>query len=337
VPRAIQYKANSVIYFAGDQGDKIYILQSGKVTLRSLDIETNDEIIEVIETGQFFGVKSALGRYPREDDALVIRDSQVLVFTIPEFEQMAAGNSRIILKMLKVFSSQLRRIHQKVRNMLAQGRLMSTEDGLFSIAQYYLEKKHYQEALYTLNRYKKLYPQGAHYSEVVKYIPVAEQYAQKYGHGRGPAMISGSEESGNEVPPSKPIPTPEEESPEEASYYEAVNLVGQGDYTKALEHLKPIVTAGEAHPRYVSSLFEVGRCLFGLGQFEKTLKHYQGFLQNFPDFEEKGEVFFILGQSFEKLGNKEKAKEVYTRLAAMSEIDEVSIRKAKKALNSLGA
>ena len=335
MPRAIQYKANSVIYFAGDIGDKIFILQSGKVTLRSKDIETGDEIIEVIQMGQFFGVKSALGRYPREDDAMVIKDSQVLVFTVPEFEQMASGNTRIILKMLKVFSGQLRRMHQKVRNLLAQGLAMSPEDGLYSIAYYYLEKKLYKEAIYTLRRYQKLYPHGSHLDDVNKYLPLAEQYAQKYGQGRGPALLGGSKADSGGM---KLTEEPEDIStPEDEAYYAAVNLVGQGDYQQAMEKLKPIVTVGADHPRFQGALFEIGRCFFGMGQFDKAIKHFQGFLQNFPDFEEKGEALFLVGSCFEKSGDKDKAKDIFTKLSAMADADEASVKKAKKALHALGA
>lgn len=337
MPRAIQYKANSVIYFAGDVGDKVFILQSGRVVLRSRDIETGDEIIDVVQTGEFFGVKSAMGRYPREDDAMVISDSQVVAFSVPEFEQVASSNTRVVMKMLKVFSSQLRRIHQKVRNLLAEGKAMSPEDGLHSISQYYLEKKLYKEALYVLNKYKKLYPQGVHIGDINKYLPLAEQYAQQYGQGKGPGMVGvGSDTPAGGPAARKTNQAPPKETKEDQNYYNAVNLIGQGEYAKAMEQLKAIVGAGESHPYYVQGLFEVGRCLFGLNQFDKLIKHYQGFLQSHPDFEERGEVLFLVGQGYEKSGDKAKAKGVYTRIGSMSDIDDTTKRKAKKALNAMG-
>jgi CRP-like cAMP-binding protein len=72
VPRAMHYNANSVVYFTGDMGDKIFILQSGKIILKTIDIETGEELTDLIRTGEFFGVKSALGHYPREEDAIVL-------------------------------------------------------------------------------------------------------------------------------------------------------------------------------------------------------------------------------------------------------------------------
>lgn len=335
MPRAVNYKANSVIYFAGDTGDKIYILQSGRTVLRSRDIETGDELVDAVQVGEFFGVRSALGRYPREDDAMVITDSQVLVFTVPEFEQLAARNTRIVIKMLKVFSNQLRRIGQKVRNQLAEGKSMSPEDGLYSIGQYYLENKLYKQALYVLGKYKKLYPNGQHIGDVNKYLPLAEQYAQQYGQGKGPALVGAGGGGGGATKPGKAAPAAA--GPEESSYYEAVTLVGQNEFAKAMEKLKPVIAAGEASDKYPDALFEVGRCLFGLGQYDKMIKHYQGFLQSYPEFEEKGEVLFLVGQAYEKSGDKDKAKGVYTRLGTMGDVDDTTKRKAKKALTALGA
>ena len=114
MPKATQYKSSSVIYFQGDVGDKIFILKAGKVLSKTNDIETKEEINELVAPGEFFGVKSALGRYPRDETALVLSDSEVLVFTVPEFEQLVLSNTRIIMKMLKVFSNQLRTILPEV-------------------------------------------------------------------------------------------------------------------------------------------------------------------------------------------------------------------------------
>ncbi len=117
-PKSMQYKANSIIFFKGDVSDRVFLLNSGKVTLNSIDIETGEEVHDLIKTGEFFGVKSALGRYPREETAQVLGDASVMAFTVPEFEQLAMKNTRIIMKMLKVFSKQLRHVHSQVQNLI---------------------------------------------------------------------------------------------------------------------------------------------------------------------------------------------------------------------------
>ncbi len=128
-PKAVQYRANSIIYFKGDQSDRIFLLNSGKVSLSYVDIETGQEVRDMIKMGEFFGVKSALGRYMREETAVVQQDSTVMVFSVPEFEQLASKNTRIITKMLKVFSNQLRRIHRQVQNLMVSDEQVNPETG----------------------------------------------------------------------------------------------------------------------------------------------------------------------------------------------------------------
>ena len=80
------YKAGSIIYFVGDIGDNIYVLKSGAVSLIYHSIDTGEEVRDTINNGEFFGVKSALAKRPRDETALVIKPSQVLVLTTAEFE-----------------------------------------------------------------------------------------------------------------------------------------------------------------------------------------------------------------------------------------------------------
>jgi CRP-like cAMP-binding protein len=80
--------------------ENVYILQGGQVNLTYTDIETNRVRQDVLQQGEFFGVKSARGKYQREETAAVIRDSIVVVFTIPEFEAIALKNPRIITAIL---------------------------------------------------------------------------------------------------------------------------------------------------------------------------------------------------------------------------------------------
>ncbi|NNM68255.1 MAG: cyclic nucleotide-binding domain-containing protein, partial [Spirochaetales bacterium] len=174
MPKATQFKTNSVIYFQGDLGDKIFILKSGRVLLKSQDIETGEEIKELIATGEFFGVKSALGKYPRDETALVLADADVLLFSVPEFEQLVLSNTRIIMKMLKVFSNQLRHIHGKVQTLISKADQADPETGLYSIGEYYFNNRQYKQAIYAFSRYLTYYPSGRFSNNVASRLNQAE-------------------------------------------------------------------------------------------------------------------------------------------------------------------
>ena len=159
------YKHGSIIYFEGDRSDVIYILKGGKVVLTSIKIDTGEELKENIKLGEFFGVKSAIGRYPREETAQTIGDTTVLVVSRADFEKMMIKNVSMVTKMLRVFSNQLRRITNMQREILGQSDGVNPAAELFKIGEYYFKSGNLQQAKYAFKRYLEHYP-GTKFSEL---------------------------------------------------------------------------------------------------------------------------------------------------------------------------
>ena len=65
MPITRNYSAGSIVYFAGDVGEDVYVMQKGRISLISTSLDQKDDIKEDVRKGEFFGVKSALGRYAR--------------------------------------------------------------------------------------------------------------------------------------------------------------------------------------------------------------------------------------------------------------------------------
>ena len=159
-PIARTYKAGSIIYFEGDMGKEIYVLQKGRVILISTSLDQKSEVKEDVRKGEFFGVKSILGHHPREETAQVLTDTVVLVFRSSEFEALSLKNTRIVLQMLKVFSSQLRKVHNKVRELLGEMSIDETSIELVKVAEYYYKNNQLDEALHGYEAYLNNYPNG---------------------------------------------------------------------------------------------------------------------------------------------------------------------------------
>jgi CRP-like cAMP-binding protein len=173
MPKPLQYKAGSLIYYKGEAAERVMILHSGKVSLVTKDLETGSDIRDQVQAGEFFGVKSALGRFPREENAIAVTDSAIMAFSIPEFEALAISNTRIIMKMLKVFSNQLRRIHVQVSSLLEAGNV-KPDKGLFALGVKYLKNRQFSNAKYVFSQYLIHYPSGADAEQAVKNLKIAE-------------------------------------------------------------------------------------------------------------------------------------------------------------------
>ncbi len=329
-PKAIQYNANSIIFFKGDVSEKIYILKSGKVSLNYTDIETGQEIHDLIKTGEFFGVRSALGRYAREETALVLMDSNVIAFSVPEFEQLSSQNTRIVIKMLKVFSTQLRRIHKQVQNMIYSQEQVKPETGLYRIGEYYIKNNRYTQALYAYKRYLTYYPSGEYAADVTRKIERAEENLQKYGQGRGPAEAA----AGSPQEIEKPAKSRELAGLAKL-YYNAVSLVSQQKYQEAFGEFKKIATAGEDEEYVAKAQFEIGRCLYYLQQYDTCIKSFTALIQRYPKHPELAEALFFVGKCYEDKEERQKAKGFYTKILTLIKEEDPLYRKVKKAVREL--
>ena len=327
MPKPMQYKASSLIYFQGDPADKVFILQTGKVNLAYQDIETGQDVHDLVQPGEFFGVKSALGRYPREENAMAIQDATIMVFTVSEFEELAMKNTRIIMKMLKVLSNQLRKIHKQVSSLMAKEE-QNPETGLFSVGEYYLKSKNYGQARYIFSRYLTYYPAGKNVVEATSNLQQAELYMAKAG---APAQAAAPAPVAQE--PAKP-----ELTDAAKSYYDAVSYISQQKYQQAYLAFKKIVDANEDVEYAAKSSFEIGRCLFLLNKFEDCIKYYTMMITKYPKHPDLADALFVMGQSYEKSNRKEQAAAFYKKILSMTGNPEEGAHiKAKRALKILEA
>jgi len=273
----------------------------------------------------------------------VLQDSAVMVFSVPEFEQLAAKNTRIITRMLAVFSNQLRRIHRQVQNLMVSDEQVNPESGLYRIGEYYLKNKRYGQALYAFKRYLVYYPTGAYASEVTSKIVQAEEYVSRYGSGAPAAPAAAS-------PVSAPAPAapraasaaaavaapPSGDGSEMAQqYYNAVSLVSQEKYLEAFKAFKKILEGGP-DPEYTAKAeFEMAKCLFYLKQYDNCIKSFTAIAQKFPKHPELKDALFFVGRSYEEKGEKGKAAGLFKKIISMGPEDDPVVRKVKKALRAL--
>ena len=326
MPKPFQYRSGSLIYFQGDPADKIFILQIGKVSLVYPDIETGEDVRDQVQAGEFFGVKSALGRFPREENAIAISDATVLAFTIPEFEALASQNIKIIIKMLKVLSTQMRKIHKQVSSLMANEEV-KPDEGLYNVGEYYLKNKKFSHAKYVFSRYLTCYPTGKNAMQATKNLMLAE------------SSISGSlvkKQAAAPAHPAAPVAAEADKSTGGAeAYYNAVSLTSQEKYQEAIVAFKKIVDSKDPEWMVMSS-YEIGRCMFMMKKYPDTIKYFSAMLGQYPKHPELKDTIFIIGQCNEKIGRPEQAAALYKKILSMGSNDDGTTVKVKRALAALG-
>ncbi len=314
-PKAISYKANSIVYFKGDLGEYVYILKTGQVSLNYTDIQTGQDMHDYVQTGEFFGVKSAFGRYPYDETAVVMRDSTVLQFTVEDFERLLSNNSRIIMKMLKVFSTQLRRIHKQVRSLMSTEEQADAERGLYSVGEYYFNNKKHAQAADAFNRYLIYYPAGRFVEDVRKKIDYSETHKEE--QSLSDAESSASFGSG------------------QAYTMEKAELLKKGGHYS--EALRAYVSIAKTSPQDKRSAdFELGVCLFLMNKYDKCITHFTHLLKSDPSHPGMALALYYLGKSHLKAGNRDKAGGFLKKSISLLPQDSSERRDASLILEKMG-
>jgi tetratricopeptide (TPR) repeat protein len=293
----------------------------------------------------------------------VLTDSTAVAFTVPEFEQLAMQNPRIVIKMLRVFSNQLRRIHKKVQNLIGSEELTKPETGLYKIGEYYMKNKRYSQAIYAYKRYLTYYPSGKHASDVTRKIQSAEEYLQKYGQGKGPELSPGSTPgagaattaagTGAAAAPAarsasggstgaaargdaSGVASQEQLSEVAKQYYNAVSLFSQQKYQEALNQFQKLVQASDAEYS-AKAQYELGRCLYFLKHFDASIQAFTAMIQRYPKHPDLREGLFYVGKCYEEKGDRDKARGFYNKLLSLVGDEDPLSRKVKKALREISS
>ena len=178
MPKAMQYSKGSIIYFEGDMDDRIFILQQGSVLLTSTDIETGKPVAESVKNGEFFGVKSAFGHFSREETATVLVPTVAVCMSVQEFELLFSNNKQLIMKMLRVFSNQLRQIHKKTESVL-HNIAEDQQTGMLAVAKSFYDDEQYRSACDIYLKFLIRYPNTTRKAEVSKLYAESKLRSEK--------------------------------------------------------------------------------------------------------------------------------------------------------------
>ncbi|SFJ05545.1 cAMP-binding domain of CRP or a regulatory subunit of cAMP-dependent protein kinases [Treponema bryantii] len=196
MPKAMQYTKGSIIYFEGDHDERIFIMQQGAVLLTSTDIESGQPVAEQVKSGEFFGVKSALGHFRREETATALVPTVAVALTIQEFEILFSNNKALIMKMLRVFSNQLRQIHKKTESILNNVQ-EDQQTGMIAVANSFYDDEEFRSACDVYMKFMKRYPNSPQIPEIQKKYNDAKLRADKLAALNRNPVVDYDDEGGN--------------------------------------------------------------------------------------------------------------------------------------------
>lgn len=96
----------TVLFREGDEGDTMYIVQSGRVRV-SREAEGHNKVLAELGAGEFLGELAILNKKPRTATAEVIETAKLLVLDAKKFESMVTNNTEIAVRLIHKLARRL--------------------------------------------------------------------------------------------------------------------------------------------------------------------------------------------------------------------------------------
>jgi len=118
------YRAGEPVFYQGDPGLGMYIVQDGEVSITILGKDENESELIVLNDGDFFGELALLDESPRSANAICKTDCTLIGFFRPDlFEVIEKNNTlgiKIVLKLAEIVAQRLRQTDKELSKVKSQ-------------------------------------------------------------------------------------------------------------------------------------------------------------------------------------------------------------------------
>lgn len=128
-----EYKAGEVVFKEGEMGDKMYIIQTGKMKVMT-KVKDIEKTLAILQPGDFFGEMAVIDKGPRSATVVATEDSRLVALDEKVFEMHMQTNPTIVKKILKKMSSRLRDTNKQIENLLVRDSNSRVANALYSLA-----------------------------------------------------------------------------------------------------------------------------------------------------------------------------------------------------------
>ncbi|MEW5799646.1 MAG: cyclic nucleotide-binding domain-containing protein [Bacteroidota bacterium] len=118
-----QYAKGEYVFYQGDPGLGMYVVEKGKVGIVVGDNGTQQEVTEM-DDGDFFGEIALLDESPRSASVIVKEDSQLIGFFRPDLfdviEKTPKTGLKIVMKLAEMIGERLRHMNSEFSKLQAE-------------------------------------------------------------------------------------------------------------------------------------------------------------------------------------------------------------------------
>jgi signal transduction histidine kinase len=115
-----KFRAGEIIFSAGDAGDGLYLVESGRVRISAVVGNGQSRVLAMIGSGDFFGEMAVLDDAPRSATATADVDTEAYFLARGDLTGLLERRPKFALELLPVFSLRMRALNQKYTDEVTQ-------------------------------------------------------------------------------------------------------------------------------------------------------------------------------------------------------------------------
>ena len=110
----------TTLFSAGDAGDAMYLIESGRVRISVTDADKRQIVLAELAQGDFFGEMAIIDGKNRSADATILEDARLAVLSRENFLRFVNNNPTVALEMLSATFSRLRNTDKMLQQRVSR-------------------------------------------------------------------------------------------------------------------------------------------------------------------------------------------------------------------------
>lgn len=112
-----RYMKNELIYMAGQKGRSLYVINSGKVKITRIASSGKEQVIRILEAGEFMGELAIFRSSTLVDNAQALEDTVMCIIDERDLKELLKKYPLISFKIMEELSERLERAESLIENI----------------------------------------------------------------------------------------------------------------------------------------------------------------------------------------------------------------------------
>ncbi len=112
--QTLTYAAGKKVFEAGDPGEALYIVQSGRIKIYRTNLDDKEKVLAYLNPGDLFGEMSLVEDIPRSATALALEDTVLLALYRQEYYGLTRRYPEVAHNLARILARRLREMNLEV-------------------------------------------------------------------------------------------------------------------------------------------------------------------------------------------------------------------------------